>query len=324
MSLLLDKYKPNAFDDFIVNKNIAHKLKLYCKSGMFLNKIIVGGNSVGKYTIAMAILNEYFGPDVYKKKNVEYKLKIGTNTKEFTITQSSYHFEIFINNYLFNDRISLIKLLNILTEYKNIKTNSYNVILIKNIDQVSHSVIPSLKNLMETNIDTCRFIFISRNNSKFRKILPMLYVIRVPKIETHEIIDFLNKKQIKYNKDNIKDNNLIRILLNIELKNITNKNYKYSIDTEMEQIIKLLNKKDTNQFIKIREHIYTYISKNFSKDALFSYICNYYIKSDINDNSKFKIIELSALFERRLANSYREMIHIEGYLMNILNVLINN
>ncbi len=326
MSLLIDKYNPKSFNNFIINKKIAEKLKIYSKSGTFLNKIIVGGTRVGKYTIAMALLNEYFGDDVYKKKNVEYKLKIGTNTKEFIITQSSYHFEIFINNYLFNDRISLIKLLNIIAENKNIKTDSYYIILIKNIDEISSSIIPCLKNIMETNIDTCRFIFISKNISKFRKIMAMLFVIRVPKISHNEIKEFLEYNKIKYNKEYLHENNfnLTKLLLSIELKTLTKRNYKYSIDCELEIFIKILNKKDINEATKLREHIYNYISKNLCKNLIFNHVCNHYIKSDLDDNIKFKIIKASAKFQNRLVNSYRELIHIEAYLINILNILINN
>ena len=326
MSLLIDKYNPKSFNDFIINKKIAKKLKIYSKGGTFLNKIIVGGTSVGKYTLAMGLLNEYFGPDVYKKKSVEYKLKIGTNTKEFNITQSSYHFEIFINNYLFNNRVSLIKLLNIIAENKNIKTNSYNIILIKNVEDVPNSIIPCLKNIMETNIDTCRFIFISKNISKFRKIKSMLFVIRVPKVSYDDIKEFLDYNKIKYNKEYLHDNNfnLTKLLLSIELKTLTKRNYKYSIDIELDKFIKILNKKDINEATKLREHIYNYISKNLCKTLIFNHVCNYYIKSDLDDNVKLKIVETSSKFQNRLVNSYREIIHIEAYLITILNLLINN
>lgn len=322
MSLLLDKYIPKKLEDFIINKEVAKKLKTFCNRGSFMNILITGKNGVGKYTLAMALLHEYYGMEVFKKKNYEYKIKVGTNIKEISIIHSNYHYEIFVNNYLFNDKVTLIKLINNIAENKNVQTNSYNVILIKNFEDLSKPVLLSIKNIMEAHIDTCRFIFISNNNSKFSKIKPIVFNLIVPKPKKDEITEFM----VKYSINSNIDSDILPDLFNhSEIKNIHKGNYKSLIETELNKFIQILEKKSLDSILKIREQVYVYCCNNFEKKKIFSFITKYYCNSQkIDDNKKMKIVECACNYEYKLSKSYREIIHIEAFLVNILKILIDD
>ena len=119
MSLILSKFTPKNLDSYVLNKDLALKIKKYVKSGELLNTLISGPEGCGKYTLAMNILNEYYGNSIYKKKTTFFKLKIGTNVKSLEIVYSNYHYEIFINQYLFNDKTTLLMLIkNIMVKYR--------------------------------------------------------------------------------------------------------------------------------------------------------------------------------------------------------------
>lgn len=332
MSLLIDTNTPLKFSDFIINKKLADKLKIKNKNQTFLNTFISGLSGSGKYTLAMALLNEYYGEEVYNKKESIFKLKIGTNIKEISIKHSHYHYEIFINNYLFNDKTSLILLLQQISENINIKTKSYNIILLKNIETIPTSCLYSLKNIIETNFDSCRFILVSTSTYKFTKIRHLFLNIRIPNPNKDEIKLFIEKNNLnianidQYLKNHINKitgtNNLSKLFTSLEMQLINKKKYRCPLEVEINSIINILNKKDISSILKLREQLYKYNCQNFNKNLIFSYVCNYYTSSNIENNKKRKIIELSAKYQHRLVNSYRELIHLEAYLINVLNVLI--
>jgi DNA polymerase III delta prime subunit len=321
MSLLLDKVRPLSLDDFIINREIALKLKKYIHSGELLNTLISGRDGCGKYTLALAILNEYYGMGIYKKSTTNFKLKVGTNIKSIDVLYSNYHYEIFINQYLFNDKITLLMLIKNIIETYNINTNSYNIILIKSLNFVSNNTITLFKSLMQEYVDTCRFIFICNKNSKINILKPFILHIKIPPFNKKNIITFLKSKSI-----HIKDKNSIIETTKGNLNKLfclleTNQD-KILIDEYLEKFINILNTKGIKTIDKIREHLYNYICKNFNKQLIYLTIIDHYIKLDSFDNDKKReIIKISAKFQHRQAISYREIIHLEAYLVNIFKII---
>lgn len=338
MSLLIDKYKPKNFNEFIINKKIANKILKLIDRECFLNIIFYGIKGTGKYTLAMCLLNEYFGTDIYNKKNTIYKVKIGNNIKEISVVHSNYHFEIFVNNYLFNDKITIVNLLNQIIDNLNIQTNTYNIILIKNIDNISKANLKYFSTVLQRYSNTCRFIFISNNISKLQEIVYYLIPIRVPKAEKEEIYEFLEYNNINIqNLENLNGDfinnksyfyniyNLNYLFSMIEMSNL-NKKYKIQKLIELEKFIKILEKKKIECILELRNQIYNYCSFNYDKNDIFRFIIEYYLdpKSNINNIQKQKIIEKSAEFQHLMCESYREIIHLEAYLVNVLNILIQD
>lgn len=319
MSLIINKFTPNKLDNYILNKELAIKIKKYVNNGELLNTLISGPEGCGKYTLAMNILNEYYGDGVYKKKNNFFKLKVGTNVKSLEIVYSNYHYEIFINQYLFNDKTTLLMLIKDIIESYNINTNSFNVIVIKSLGFIINSSITIFKSLMEEYYDTCRFIFICNKTNKINIIKSYIFHIKMPKLENHAIISFFKNKNI--NIDNQLLNNIDGNLNKLNCLLQSNKD-KLIIDEYLDKFITILNVKDIKMIEKLREHLYNYICKNFNKHLIYHKILDYFIKSDkIDDTKKHKLISLSAKFQHRQVVSYREIIHIEAYLMNVFKTI---
>ena len=136
--LLKDKYCPKTLQEYKIHSNISINIKALLKDGDIPNTIIYGPHGSGKYTLALCMVAQVFGLDIYKKKYQEVTIKVSNNnTKTINVVQSMYHFEIFVNKYLYNDKSSLIKYLSEISKNKNINTNIYNVVIIRNFDLLS-------------------------------------------------------------------------------------------------------------------------------------------------------------------------------------------
>lgn len=321
MSLLLDKIRPMCLDDYKLNRDLALKIKRYVHSGELLNTLISGRDGCGKYTLALAILNEYYGKGIYKKSTTIFKLKVGTNIKSIEVLYSNYHYEIFINQYLFNNKTTLLILIKNIIETYNINTNSYNVILIKSLNYIDNNSIILFKSLMQEYINTCRFIFICNKNSKINILKSFILHIKIPPYDKKDIIDFLKTKSIK-----IKNNNTIIETTNGNLNKLfcllENNKEKILIDEYLEEFINILKIKGIKTIDKLKDHLYKYICNNFNKEFIYLKIINYYIKlNSLDDNKKREIIEISAKFQHRQVISYREIIHLEAYLINIFKII---
>ena len=96
-------------------------------------------------------------------------------------------------------------------------------------------------------------------------------------------------------------------------------NYIDIYNNNINNIIKLIEKKKISSIIKIRETLYDLISKNYSINEIFNKISKYFIS---NYNFKKEMIDLSISYEYKINNSFKSIIHLEAFLINILNIIL--
>ena len=91
-------------------------------------------------------------------------------------------------------------------------------------------------------------------------------------------------------------------------------NYICPYNTFSNKFIKLLTNNKINNILKIRELLYTIMSKNYDLKI----ICLNILKQILNSKSdnKKEIIELYTKFDNK-NNSFKNIIHIEALLINI-------
>ena len=68
MLSFLKKYKPQTFDDFIIDKNVINIIKILVNIDC-LNILLIGDGGSGKTSILNVIINEYYGKD-HAKDNI--------------------------------------------------------------------------------------------------------------------------------------------------------------------------------------------------------------------------------------------------------------
>lgn len=329
--LIKDKYTPKYFKEYIINKNIIDTYKNLGKKPLY-NTLINGTNGIGKYTIAKSILCEIFGKNVYNLKKNSINLKSKNNNKTINFYSSIYHIEIKLNKYSFNDKTSIIKLIKTLCNSLNI-FNDYNIILIRNADNLIKHNFKILKNIIECYKNT-RFILTSNNIYFMNEINSFFNIISLPNIKATDLHYLLknisNKEQIKYNEIEINeiiensDNNLKKSLLYFENSYIdgTYKSYKNPIFKEINKLIKQIEMKDINLFLEIRKQLYFLTSCNIEHNFILRKIIEYFNKSSkYSTNIKLDIIKSATNYNYNSIKSYRSLIHLESFIFNLINII---
>jgi len=327
--MFLDKYKVKTYDDFYLNKNSISKIQNYFKNGDILNSVIYGPNDNGKYTIVKSMLYDIFGKDIYNIKETYIKINVNGNNKEIKIYSSIYHYEIYLNNYSFNDRISLSLVLSTITKNMNINTLSYNIIIIKNAQYLSKENILIIKDISERYYNNIRFIFTANNISKLNNVLTNFFYIRIPRDTNENFVNYF-KSIIEKEDITIKDKDLIElintkkgiksILLNLETTYVTKKYntiIKNDMDTWLYSIFNIIIGKKKLDIDTLRELIYNIITKNIEKSIIFHYILNKILELKMKAVNKNKLIKTIAEYEHRSQIAYKEVIHVEALIINL-------
>ena len=118
--------------------------------------------------------------------------------------------------------------------------------------------------------------------------------------------------------------NINKILINLEdIK--YNKSYnKYNdiYQYQIKEVCELINNLKVSNMLLIREKIYKMSSINIDVKMILKTIAEYFLKSNIDSNKKLAILEKATLFDLRLEKSYKELIHLESFVINIMEILV--
>jgi replication factor C subunit 3/5 len=326
---LIDKYKPKKFNDSLINKSVIKDLKLFTNDNEIYNMVIHGPDGCGKYTLANMVLENIYGPSVLNIKFNEISLD---NNKTCNILASPFHYVININEYSFNDKTSLITLLNNLCSSININTLKYNIFIIRNIQFLKKEVIDAFNTYTNQNCLYSRFILIGNSISHISNKLTNFAYFKVPYEKKENIINYINTFDETKNLDmkildkilnkNFYNNhyNISKILYSIEYYLFSNNTELY-YNSKILDIIKYMKTKKVSNIVKIRNILYDLCSKNYNKRNIIKHILLNTIKLDITDNAKINITKIASSIDYQMSNSYRNYIHLESFIVRVMNEL---
>jgi replication factor C subunit 3/5 len=312
------------------------------KYANFPHLIFYGPEGCGKEFVIENLLERIFTKKSVQVQDTEYTINGYSNTKtKVIIKQSKHHIIIEPNNngfdkYLIQEIIedyAKSEIINVL-KYKHL----YKIVIINLIDNLSYYAQASLRRTMEKYADSCKFIFISNQLSKIHEPLKSrCLMVRIPLPTTEMLTNMILNISIK--KDILLTGNDIINIINKSNYNI-NKVFwllellKYNIPnkddwSDLIEIIvnEILNKKNYNikkmpELIKnMRDLLYQLFITNIDFNTIILSIMNN-IKYKINDNIiKYKIIEETSKFENRIAQGTRHIVHLEAYLIKLIQIL---
>jgi replication factor C subunit 3/5 len=314
------------------------------KYSNFQHLIVYGSLNSNKENLVNLLLENIYGKNNIELKDIEYTINGYGNTKtKVNIKQSKYHIVIEPNSngfdkYLIQEIIqdyAKTELLNIL-KYKKL----FKVVVINKLDNLSYYAQASLRRTMEKYSDSCKFIFVCDQLSKIIEPIRSRCILLRAKLPSKEqILDILLKistieniklKPYEYNeiisRSEYKINTAIWLL---ELKKY-GLSYDKNWDNLSEQIVRIiLNKKNYNSskclssIKKLREIFYTLFITNIPTQTI---IRNMLIKllQHVNDLLlKINIIEITSIFELRLSQGTRNIIHFESYCIRLIYLFDN-
>lgn len=302
-------------DDYIINSLSARRAKKLYKNDI-MNTILVGPSGSGKLTLARSIIS-YFQND-YNLSLIPrtYKIKtIDNSNKEITVISSKVHHEIGLNSYNFADKFSLISLLKTFTESKNILTDSYHIIIIKNGEFLSDMTCKAILKLTESYYENIRIIITCKNSSKISNYLTNFIIQRVP-VEKKEIKEGYFKEMYGDDfKDEYMSDNLMKTTMLCELSRKGEKNYN---NNEIEELFKnlftLIKKKNINKYSNIRDILMEITCLNIEKWEIFKRFTKEF-------KNNYTVIKILAEADHKSVETYKLLIHLESLVVSIMNVI---
>jgi replication factor C subunit 3/5 len=311
----------------------------------FQHLIVYGACGSGKEYLVNKLLEKIFGKASVEIKDVEYTVSGYSNTKtKIMIKQSKHHIIIEPNSngfdkYLIQEIIqdyAKSELLNILKNRKLFK-----IVVINKIDNLSYYAQASLRRTMEKYSNTCKFILISDQLSKIIEPLrSRCLMIRVPLPTNEQILETIlyisEKENITISYDMINDiiqnsdNKVNHALWLLEM-------HRYNISYEnnwmqvIDEIVEMItddtiknNKKLYSTIKRIREKYYILFITNISTQIIIRNIMLKLLNVINNIEIKYKIIDITSIFEQRLSQGTRHIIHIEAYISRLIELFTNN
>ena len=305
---------PIFLDDYKIHNKIIPKLKSLCKTDIS-NILLYGPKGSGKLTLIKCLINTY-----YKEAIIEKQVSIKINNIELVFKSSNYYFEITLNSYF--NKNNFDGLLSYLCSNGDINNKcKYKLVIIKNIEYIDLESLKSLKHIVETKYNNIRFILITSSISSINNFLKGFFLLlRLPYPTKIELINYITLLYPSISTDKItsiikKTSNLNIIIIKLKINSINN--YIDPFELYSNTLIKLIESKKCSNIIKIRDILYDLMSKNYDIRYVFKIIFN-----DLLHNNKIKNkINIIEIFNNYNNNSFKNIIHLESLLINIMNII---
>lgn len=327
--------KPDMTRNFF-HIELMKKLKKISDDNEFPNIIFYGRAGVGKKVLLNLFLEMIFGEYVHDTVDACYNVKSSGNVENKVIVkQSDYHIIIQPNNnnfdrYLIRHIVVEYAKKEPLNVFKDIKDKKFKVVQINGLEELSEGAQTSLRRTIEKYVRTCRFIMWTKSLSNvISPLRSRCTLIHVPTIEKNLLLKWafdLTKKsniKIKYGKLNkiIDDSNgnLKTILWKLDLYKYTGKMIN-TYDKKIDYLSDLIIKKEKIKII--RAVIYSFLTTNIEHNQIIIDLLNSILKKIKLDDDKIeKIIQSASEYEYRLSSARREIIHIEAFVTDLINIL---
>jgi replication factor C subunit 3/5 len=325
------------------HKPLFSKLKSISTDDSMPHIIFYGNKGTGKKTMINIFLEMIFDESIYKLDESKYIVySSGNNENEVLIKQSDHHIIIEPNNTNFDRHL----IQEIVKEYaKKVplhifeKNKMFKVVQINNLDNLSYYAQTSLRRTVEKYSKTCRFVMWCYSLSKvIEPLRSRCLCIHVPTQSDDNLIRWIYNivvlEKIKIRPQLVgeiieqSNGNLKSILWKLDLykhcKKINN-SYDFGLNVLINEIMTLADKSAivTINVPQIREYIYKLYITNVSSNTIIKDILKQLLIININiDSTKIsEIINYASEFEYRLSKKRRDILHIEAFIIKVIDIL---
>jgi len=324
-----DKLLKNQYEKFIA----INKEQIIKKS--FSPILINSSNSYLSRLLIEKIFQELF-PD---EKNIttNYEHKLNSNKATFNIKISKNHIEVSPSEYGINDKSIVSEYINEVSSMPNIINGNKKNIIIWNIDKIGEIAFESLHNIIKNNEDTSNFICVSQSINKIdESIYSSVILLNILNPDKTFYLNFFNDFEEDFHLDvekclcNIKTSNYnfnsflknIAIFYNFNLKSLD------GLDNSFRKFIESLYKKITSKnkitdsFVEeIRNLLYDLYVYHFKFEEIVNLFLEFVVNDEnLNESKKKKIIEYACYFSNTSGKGNKEIIHLEAFIYNFMNI----
>jgi hypothetical protein len=310
------------------------------KYDKFINYIFYGPPCSYKYKSALKLI-QYFSPSSLK---YEKKLYISVSKTEFYIKISDIHYEIDIENFIYNSKSLWNDIYNII--YNSIASSDLKkgYIVLRNFDKINCDLLDLLYNYMQKELFSSiliRFIIITDCISfipdKIINISKILYFSKLTKKNIYAISNKTNKQFFKHISSEEKNGgansndtleNIIHKVNNPNIYNVldisNNINYIEHHKSICETYITMLITNNYN-IKNIRTLLYDILIYNLNSQECFYYIIhNLILRKIIKTDAIADLIVNSLIFLKNYNNNYRPIFHLESFTLYLIELINEN
>ena len=360
-SLFIDKYKPNNLSELKFNTEINHILANMSNVEDIPHMIIHGPSGSGKKLRARLFLYEKYGNFNSVSNIIQVNITKGKNkTEDVKVIHSPFHFQLDPSVHGVYDRVVIRQIIQDVVQCNMIQNTSkqswnqakYRIIIIENMDKLTHEAQQSLRRTLEVNINTCRMIFIASDMSKI--IAPLksrCLTLSLSAPNQKEIYKHLRKiciaEEIKYSTkgltslSNFTDRNLKRSIMFLQLISVKCPNelekdrpdFKH-IDNAQECLFGIVKTQiECHGLVEatdeMRKHIYDLQVHCMDPSEIIYCIFNLYLRHlrglskktniDLKGFIK-KITHEASNFNYTVKKASQPIYHIEAFCMHLLHI----
>jgi replication factor C subunit 2/4 len=303
---LVEKYRPNSFDDIIFNKFLSKKFNSMLTSNIIQDMILTGEPSTGKTSTAL-----FLGNKIFDNNNI---LELNAS----------------------DDR-GLTVITNLILPFCKKKTNSVKLIILDEADSITSKAQQILSNIMDEFKEKVKIIFICNDHHKISEVIQTrCIIINFPSINKkslkEKIENICNIENIKYNDIGIKKllfysnydirqclNNLecIKYNQNIVCENTINN----IIDKpKIEYIKNIFDSCKNKDLVSALTEINKIIDYGYNSCDILQIIQNYIIYELKDDENVITVFELTSKYFMIVNNGIDTKLQLNSYICNLFKI----
>ena len=327
-------------NDLLKNDLLKNDLLKNDIDDIFINYIFYGPPCSYKYKNALKLL-QHFSPSNLK---YEKKLHINLTKTEFYIKISDIHYEIDVENFIYNSKSLWNEIYHII--YNSIASSPIKrgYIVFRNFDKINYDLLDLLYNYMQKELFSTlniKYIIITECVSfipmKIINICKIINFAKLSKKNIHSLCNKNNKLYFKKMNNTSKDTTLITCSnADIIYNKINNPNIFTHLDisNNMKYIeqhsaicntyINLITNNNYN-ITNIRTLLYDILINHLNSHECFFYIIqSLIINKLINTNKISDLIFNSIFFLKNYNNNYRPIFHLESFTLYLIELINEN
>jgi replication factor C subunit 3/5 len=351
--LWVERYRPLTLADAnLIHKEQNQILSRLAESDDFPHVLLYGPSGAGKRTLTKAVLQALYGTNSVhkiKSEHKEYKVSSASSTTCSAVVFSSvYHIEVTPSEADNYDRVIVQKLIKEVAGSQQLDSKQqkcFKVVVIHELDQLTHSAQASLRRTMETFMPTCRIIANCESLSKV--IMPLrsrCLQVRVPAPQKADVANILSRIAGRENfelpqvlAENIAEmsrRNMRRAIMMLQTLRVKNQSLKPSTAIPMPdyegficEIATDVNADQSpNQLKLIRGKLYELLTKGITADVIFQTLCREFLKtqqsrSTLVESIKPQVLRYAVLFEGRCREGSKPIMHLEAFLARTMALI---
>ena len=358
---LKEKYIPEKA--LFANETIINSLKSFYINNIDMSIIVYGSKGIGKITCILGLLGHIpcYLPDTHENPETEHLKTKLNNILFFKILDNEYPKLIYYENiYYLNmtvlhnntDIMNYLQYIYKLTRTRNFDENEKKIIIISNIDKCNNESQRYISFMIEKITNHIAYIFTTHTLTLLdKKITSSCATIKFTHLDESVFCKiFLSNFKNTFNKINkayLYPSNL-KHYYQIYISNKYNigttlAQIKYHLETEgisflkdktktcslMSSIAKNFIKKKlilstVNSALEIRKFIYLLVSLNIKLILFVQEVVKQLLHNNLNTTIKLQIIEKANSLSYDIVNSNKEVILLETFFYNIINIIYSS